>query len=91
MAVKSLTVTEDAYKALKNMKHGNESFSEVILRIAKDKTKLLDTYFGILRKNEYEAKEWKETIKKRRKEMDNDFIERQKKFAKIRGETHGNT
>lgn len=32
MAVKTITITEDAYKALADDKKQNESFSEVILR-----------------------------------------------------------
>ena len=33
MAVKTITVTTDAYEALKSLKEKNESFSETILRV----------------------------------------------------------
>lgn len=41
MGHKTLTVSEDAYNALKKQKRNNESFSEVILRIT-SKSSLLE-------------------------------------------------
>lgn len=35
MAHKSLTISEDAYNALRNLKNENESFTDVILRLSK--------------------------------------------------------
>ncbi|MCX6648362.1 MAG: antitoxin VapB family protein [Candidatus Bathyarchaeota archaeon] len=32
---KTISLTEDAYELLKNMKRGNESFSDTIMRLAK--------------------------------------------------------
>lgn len=46
MAVKTITITEDAYGALKKLKDTNESFSKTILRISKRKS--LNDFFGIL-------------------------------------------
>jgi predicted CopG family antitoxin len=46
MAVKTITVTEDAYEALKARKASNESFSEAILRVTKRKP--LSAFFGAL-------------------------------------------
>lgn len=46
MAVKTITVTEDAYQALKSLKSTSESFSETILRVAKRKP--LSSFFGVL-------------------------------------------
>ncbi len=48
MVVKTITVTEDAYEALKSMKVEDESFSEVILRIKKKRP--LSDFFGVLSK-----------------------------------------
>lgn len=48
MTIKSLTITEDAYTALKTVKHGDESFSEVILRLSREKIGLTAKYFGAL-------------------------------------------
>ena len=47
--VKTITVTDDAYEALKKMKTEGESFSEVIRRVAKPTFNLKD-YLGILPK-----------------------------------------
>jgi predicted CopG family antitoxin len=47
MAVKTITVTEDAYNALKGMKEPRESFSETILRVSKRRP--LMSFFGILK------------------------------------------
>lgn len=46
MAVKTITVTEYAYKALKSLKAPRESFSDTILRVAKRKP--LSSFFGVL-------------------------------------------
>jgi len=46
MAVKTITVTEDAYFALKNLKGVNESFSDTILRFSKRRP--LSDFFGVL-------------------------------------------
>ncbi len=46
MTVKTITVTEDAYGALKALKEKNESFSETLLRMAKRKP--LSAFFGVL-------------------------------------------
>ena len=48
MAVKTITVTENAYEALKAMKEPRESFSDTILRVAKKKP--LMSFYGILSK-----------------------------------------
>ena len=45
LAHKTLTISEEAYKALKSLKKAHESFTEVILRITagkKDNKELLD-------------------------------------------------
>ncbi len=46
MAVKTITVTEDAYTALSYMKEPHESFSDVILRVSRRKP--LSDFFGVL-------------------------------------------
>ena len=69
MTIKSLTITEDAYEALKRNKHGDESFSEAILRITEKKTEHLTKYFGSLKESGLDAEQWIRAIKKRRKEI----------------------
>ena len=55
MATKTITVTEDAYEALKALKDKNESFSETILRVAKRKP--LSYFYGCLSKESGEKLE----------------------------------
>ncbi len=46
MAVKTITITEEAYRNLKARKTGEESFSDVILRLTKRRP--LRDFVGIL-------------------------------------------
>ncbi len=46
MTVKTITVTEEAYRSLKARKTGEESFSDVILRLTKRRP--LRDFVGIL-------------------------------------------
>ncbi len=46
MAVKTITITNEAYFALKSLKADEESFSKAIMRIAKKKS--LRSFFGVL-------------------------------------------
>jgi predicted CopG family antitoxin len=55
MATKTITVTEDAYEALKALKTRGESFSETIIRVAKRKP--LSAFFGALSKESGERLE----------------------------------
>ena len=48
MGTKTITVTEDAYNALYALKRGDESFSEMSLRIGRRKP--LSAFFGVLGK-----------------------------------------
>ena len=48
MSTKTITVTEDAYNALKALKEPRESFSETILRVAKKRS--LNHFYGVLSK-----------------------------------------
>ena len=66
MAVKTITVREDAYEALKAMKASNESFSGTILRIAKRKP--LSSFFGALSKESGESLE-RAIIERRKRNM----------------------
>lgn len=63
MAVKTITVTQDAYEALKSLKDPQESFSEAILRIKRKRS--MKDFIGIL-SNE-SAAELERTIKDMRR------------------------
>ena len=65
MAVKSITITEEAYNRLAFLKNPRESFSEVIKKIT-NKSSLLDLA-GLLSLKE--AEELKRTIREARKRM----------------------
>lgn len=80
MAIKSLTITEDAYDTLKRMKYGEESFSEVILRIGKGNASVLDKYFGALQGTEKDTENWKRRIREERKKADIEFSQKQKRI-----------
>lgn len=65
MAIKNISITEEAYKRLAHLRAGNESFSEIIIKITGEKKRIMD-FFGILSKEAGEALE--KEIMKRRKE-----------------------
>lgn len=48
MATKNISITEEAYKRLANLRKTNESFSEIILEVVGKKR--LSDFFGILSK-----------------------------------------
>ncbi len=79
MVIKSLTITEEAYNALKTIKHGDESFSEVIVRISKEKIGLTAKFFGTLKINEKEAKEIEHNFKRRREIIEKESFLKTKK------------
>ena len=66
MATKTITITEEAYNKLKVRKKGNESFSEVINRIA-PYTDWSD-FAGVL--SEESARKLEKSIKESRKETE---------------------
>ena len=79
MSIKSLTITEDAYNALKRNKLGKESFSQVILRVTEEKKgKNISKFFGILKGKDGE--ELEKRIKEERKILEQDIKEREKRF-----------
>lgn len=78
MSVKTITVTENAYEALKKMKEPNESFSDIILRVAKRRP--LDDFFGVLSKESGDRLE--KAIMKARKRRNLAHKERIKKISK---------
>mgnify|MGYP001178906651 CR=1 FL=1 len=74
MATKTITVTEEGYKAISSLKHKDESFSKLFGRLAKEKN-VAKKYFGILSKEN--ADELHHQVKKIRKELSKDFEQRQ--------------
>lgn len=82
MTVKTITVTEEAYEALKRLKMENESFSEGIMRVSQQKTNPVTAYFGILKNSRKKLDELRESVKKGRLEFDKEARERGEKIRK---------
>ncbi|MDI6654563.1 MAG: antitoxin VapB family protein [Candidatus Hydrothermarchaeota archaeon] len=69
MASKTISVTEDVYRLLSRMKLKSESFSEMLVRLAKKKGSLSECA-GLWRDmSEEEIEELKEGIKEMRKSL----------------------
>ena len=82
MTTKTITITEDAYGTLKNLKEKNESFSEAILRMGGRKS--LREFIGILSENS--ARQFENSIKKFRKRQTESH---QKRIENILRRTNG--
>lgn len=63
MGVKTITVTEEAYRMLANEKKQDESFSEVIKRLTKERGKLSDS-LGTWKMTDEEAQEFSSSLKR---------------------------
>jgi len=73
MSTKTITLGEDAYDRLRALKHGNESFTEVVLRITSDFD--ITRLAGILTEEEGDrldaaVKEGRELSRRRAKRLD---------------------
>ncbi len=69
MGVKTITVTEEAYMLLAKEKKGEESFSQVIKRLTRDRGKLADS-LGAWKMSEKEAEEVFSSLRKHWKKTD---------------------
>ena len=86
MAVKTITIKEDAYNVLNSMKKADESFSDVILRIGAEKKTTAKDLFGKLKMSDAEFKKLKEHVKKMREEMNSEMEARHNVFARHFGD-----
>lgn len=65
MASKTITITEDVYQLLKLLKKQDESFSELLRRLAMQVNgQKLEAFFGLWDINDQEYKEIQEEIKR---------------------------
>lgn len=78
MAIKTITITEDAYESIKRLKSAGESFSQLFLRISKQKMKVKDL-LGAVKMTDEEYKELKRKTKKYREEASKDMEARLKR------------
>lgn len=83
MAVKTITITEDAYNLLARAKAEGESFTELFKRTFTRK-KTIAEIGGYLGTNETEAEAWKRTIKESRKKETAKFEENYARIRNIR-------
>lgn len=87
MSTKTITITEEAYRDIKSLKHGDESFSELFKRLKK-KTKgnSIDRFFGILGPlPDKDVEKRRELYRAIRKETSASFERRQKRLDAQRG------
>ena len=69
MAVKTITITTEAYQAIKGLKREDESFSELFLRIAPKRVTIKDIA-GIFKHTPEEIEAWQERIRQGRRDFD---------------------
>jgi len=79
MATKNISITEEAYRRLSNLRKGNESFSEIIIQVTQkgDWRK----YFGIL--SEEKARVLEKSIADGRKRQAELHSQRSKELQKV--------
>lgn len=82
MAVKTITITKEAYEVLKGMKNKEESFSKTIIRLMKGREDIRN-YFGRLKLNEKELEEVRRKVTKTRKEI-SDSMEKRVGYVRSR-------
>ena len=80
MVVKTITVTEYAYETLKGLKHSNESFSEVIVRVGSRHATAKDL-FGILRSTPEQVTEHRKRFKRIRQKLSQEVEDRIKSVS----------
>lgn len=68
MVTKTVTVTEDAYDAIKRLKYGNESFSDLFLRLGSKPLTARDVV-GVLKHTPEESRAYVESVRKLHKEL----------------------
>ncbi|MBI3260595.1 MAG: antitoxin VapB family protein [Ignavibacteriae bacterium] len=78
MTTKTITITEDAYEALKSLKETRESFSETILRVARIKP--LSYFYGCISRES--GKKLEKAIMKIRKSRNESHAKRLEKITR---------
>lgn len=81
MTVKTITIKEDAYNALKSMKRPDESFSDLILRKYEKKVTAKDL-FGLWKDRDIDIEKVRKDMRRFREEFDKDMEKRRHVFAR---------
>ncbi|MBI5635675.1 antitoxin VapB family protein [Candidatus Micrarchaeota archaeon] len=82
--MKTITITQDAFDAVKSNKGEGESYSELLLKAFKRKKTDLRELVGFLGENEEEAREMQKRLKEIREEDTRGFEEREKFHEHLR-------
>jgi len=77
MSTKTITITEEAYEFFKKLKHKDESFSQLFLRLAKKKG-VAQRYFGSLHLDSVALTQ--KHLLSLRKDINEDFRRRKRVF-----------
>lgn len=75
MGSKNITVTEEAYERLKAHKRPDESFTDVVLRLAEERGDRWEGY-GTMR----DVDGFRDAVERGRREFDRDYEERQRRM-----------
>lgn len=75
MAVKTITITEEAYNALKRIKLDSESFSKIIINITNEKANPVEKYFGVMKGSKM-MQDIREKVASDRKKFNEDYKKR---------------
>ncbi len=73
--MKTITITEDAYDVIKNMKSEDESFSRFFIRLSSDKNMRLRKLFGAMKVSEKESKAFISELEKEREKFSRELEE----------------
>ena len=76
MGTKTITVTEEAYERLRSMKRGDESFTDVLLRVTGASEDRMQG-FGA-----WADSDLRDAVEETRGELDEDFEERQHEMSR---------
>jgi len=82
MVTKTITIMEDAYKILLNKKNNNESFSEVIRKMAGEKKNIMKFAGAWKHLSKEEVEKRKHDISKLRKESTKQLFDRIERLKK---------
>jgi predicted CopG family antitoxin len=82
MAVKTITITEEAYNVLKCLKKSDQSFSEIIIEVGDEKKGNINKFFGILKHKSKELGGMQEMVQQYRRDFNKDAKTRLEKLRK---------
>ncbi|MBS3137736.1 hypothetical protein J4232_04845 [Candidatus Woesearchaeota archaeon] len=82
MALKTLTITKEAYNEINSLKKNNESFSELFKRLKKERrANNIDRFFGVLKNSPLKIDDLKRKLSESKKE---NMLLEEKKRSKIK-------